>query len=291
MELVSVETGDGVHLDGVWQEPSTSGASRLGVDAVVMHHGVGGNFYTTPLFNQMSQWLLEHGCAVLRANNRGHDFVSRTTVHGERALLGAAYEDVDDCRYDWSAWVEFARAAGMERIAVWGHSLGAVKSIYYMATERDPRVRCVVAFSPPRLSYSAFQGTEEWEEFQRCYQEAKRHVDGGHPETLMQVARPMALLLTAGTFVEKYGPEERFNHLRYIPDVPVPLLLTIGGHEGVVAGFGGSKLSFIGLAAEVERLSGELEHLTFASIPQADHFYTGRVGELWDVVRPWLERM
>ncbi len=290
-ELVQVVASDGARLDGLWEQPARAGASRLGVDAVIMNHGVAGNFYSTHLFNEMSQWLLDEGCAALRVNNRGHDFVSRLPTQGDRGILGAAYEEVDDCRLDWRAWIEFARAAGMERIAVWGHSLGAVKSIYYMAKERDSDVKAVVAISPPRLSHSAYRGTEEWPEFEALYLQAKRHVDEGNPEMLMALTRPLALVLAAKTVVEKYGPEERFNIMRYIPDVPVPLLLTIGSKEGVEVGYTGSRISFAGLAADIEKLSGELEHLTFASVEEADHMYTGRVKELWGVIRPWLQQV
>ena len=45
----------------------------LAVDVVILHHGVGGNFYSPGMFEQYSDALLEQGCAVLRVNNRGHD--------------------------------------------------------------------------------------------------------------------------------------------------------------------------------------------------------------------------
>ena len=113
-----------------------------------------GNFYTPGMFDQYSDAVLDRGCAVLRVNNRGHDPISRAVVGEGAKRLGAAYEDMDDCRYDWEAWVDFVQAAGYRRIGLWGHSWGATKSIYYMATQGDPRVTCVVAGSPPRFSYS-----------------------------------------------------------------------------------------------------------------------------------------
>ena len=44
VDLVDVKTRDGVRLDGILREP-VSTPSRLGVDVVILHHGVGGNFY------------------------------------------------------------------------------------------------------------------------------------------------------------------------------------------------------------------------------------------------------
>ena len=143
VDLVNVTTRDGIRLDGTWRKPSVQRASRLGVDVVILHHGVGGNFYSPGMFEPYSDALLEQGCAVLRVNNRGHDPMSRAVVGEGVKQLGAAYEGMEDCTYDWEAWVDFAQAAGYQRIGLWGHSLGATKSIYYMATQHDPRAQCV----------------------------------------------------------------------------------------------------------------------------------------------------
>lgn len=156
VDLVNVRTRDGLRLDGIWRKPIQEQGSQLGVDVVILHHGVGGNFYQPGMFDEYSEALLARGCAVLRVNNRGHDPVGRAVVGDEVKRAGAAYEVVDECRYDWQAWVDFAEAVGYRRIGLWGHSLGATKSIYYMATQHDPRVTCVVAGSPPRFSYSAY---------------------------------------------------------------------------------------------------------------------------------------
>ena len=38
-------------------------------------------------------------------------------------------------------------------------------------------------------------------------------------------------------------------------------------------------------------LAGELEHLTFESVPGADHAYTHQREYVWDVVRRWLSKV
>ncbi len=80
VDLVNVTTRDGIRLDGTWRKPSVQRAPQLGVDVVILHHGVGGNFYSPGMFEQYSDALLEQGCAVLRVNNRGHDPMSRAVV-------------------------------------------------------------------------------------------------------------------------------------------------------------------------------------------------------------------
>jgi pimeloyl-ACP methyl ester carboxylesterase len=74
-------------------------------------------------------------------------------------------------------WIDFARATGYQRIGLWGYSLGATKLIYYMATQRmatqrGPRVTCVVAGSPPCFSYAAFAAREDGAAFKRVAAQA-----------------------------------------------------------------------------------------------------------------------
>ena len=118
VDLVQVTTRDGIRLDGTWRQPPLGHAAQLGVDVVILHHGVGGNFYSPGMFEQYSDALLEQGCAVLRVNNRGHDPMSRAALGTEGKRLGAAYERMDECTYDWEAWIDFARAAGYQRIGL-----------------------------------------------------------------------------------------------------------------------------------------------------------------------------
>ena len=222
---------------------------------------------------------------MLRVNNRGHDPISRAVVGESVKRLGAAYEDMDECRHDWEAWVDFAQAAGYHRIGLWGHSLGATKSIYYMATQHDPRVTCVVAGSPPRFSYAAFAAQEEGEEFKRLASQAQQHIDRGHPEALIDASYPIPLLVTAAVFIQKYGPEEQYDILKHIPNVQSPLLIMIGTVEAQ------TMMAFKGLPALVEKLAGAMDHVTFASIPGADHAYTYQRDYVWSVVCQWLEKV
>ena len=285
VDLVNVETRDGIRLDGIWRKPSPENASQLGIDMVILHHGIGGNFYGPGMFDEYSDALLEKGCAVLRVNNRGHDPISRVTVGDESKRYGAAYEVLDECRHDWEAWMNFAQAAGYQKIGLWGHSLGAVKSIYYMGTQHDPRVRCLVAGSPPRYSYSAYLAMAEGEVFKQIAAQAQQYIDDGHPETLMDVTIPNAVLVTADVFKQKYGPGEKYNILKHIPSVRVPLLIMIGTEEPQ------ARMSFRGVPPVMERLAGELKHLSFESIPGADHFYTNQRDYVWGVVSRWLEKV
>jgi pimeloyl-ACP methyl ester carboxylesterase len=283
VELVRTHAADGVRLDGALREPAAAGASRLPVDVVIMHHGVGGNFYNEHFFEPVGQALLERGCAVLRVNNRGHDLAYNSPA----GRLGAAFEIVDDCRRDWTAWLDFAAARGYRRIGVWGHSLGAVKTIYFLAVQGDPRVACAVASSPPRFSYSAYTARPDRDAFLACYDRARQMLDEGRPHDPLAVDIPTSVVLTAHTYMDKYGPDARYDILAHLPNVPIPLLVTIGGEEGARPD-SADRFPFGGLADQVAALSDRVPNLTFELVSGADHFYTGVTDSLWVAVERWL---
>jgi pimeloyl-ACP methyl ester carboxylesterase len=275
-ELVSVQTSDGVRLDGALRTP-TSSATTAGPDVVIFHHGVGGNFYGASFFDDLGSLMLESGCAVLRVNSRGHDQV----VLGPRGNLGAQFEIVDECLHDWRAWLDFAERAGYGRVLVWGHSLGAVKTIYYLATEHDPRVVCAIASSPPRFSYAAYASSVEGDRFVSDLRRAQELLAAGQPEARIDARVPLARTFTARTYVDKYGPQSRYDMLALAPRTPVPLLITLGSLEA-------DNLAFRDLAAAGPLLHEQSRRLRYAMIAGADHSYQGHVAELWTAARRWL---
>jgi pimeloyl-ACP methyl ester carboxylesterase len=276
VELVHVQTSDGVRLDGVLNQ--ASGPARLGVDLVIFHHGVGGNFYRSSMAAAITDRFVEQGCSILRVNNRGHDHL----YSSPGGWLGAGFESVDDCRIDFAAWLDFAESVGFRRIALWGHSLGAVKLIYFLAREDDPRIGCAIASSPPRFHFESFVGGDEGAGRSDSISRAESLIAGGQPGELVAfdlgLGRPM--LFSATSAIDKYGPMDRYDFFRHLPDIKVPLLLTIGSLED---GF-----SFDALAEEGPRLAGDQSELTFVSIEGADHFYLSHTTELWILIRDWL---
>ena len=122
-------------------------------------------------------------------------------------------------------------------------------------------------------------------EFRDRAEQSQKHIDEGRPATLIETLYPFPLLLTAEVFMDKYGPDARYNILDHIPNVRVPLLVLIGTEEAQTLS------SFKGLPPEVEKLAGELDHLTYESIPGADHAYTHQREYVWDVVSRWLEKV
>jgi pimeloyl-ACP methyl ester carboxylesterase len=282
IDLVQTTTRDGVRLDGAFQAPATKDSSALGLDAVVLVHGTGSNFYGSTMFESIAARFLELGCGVLRINTRGHDGISTaaTALGGKR--LGAAYEIVDDCRHDLGAWVDWLKQRAGPRIGLIGHSLGAVKCLYAMAHDPALGAQCVVAISPPRLSYSWFCSGPEGPSFLETYARAERHVESREPAALIEVKLPLHMIIAAAGYVEKYGPDERYNYLRFVPSVACPTIVTLGSLE--VA----NNMAFRGAPealSEVRNRSGRLTSITIAG---ADHFYSRVRAELVARIEEWL---
>ncbi len=300
VELVQVTTADGVRLDGMLQaaDAATTGPSLpLGIDITVMVHGTGGNFYASTMMDLLAERLRQGGAATLRVNTRGHDGISTAVTRTGGLRQGAAYEVVDDCRRDLAAWLELAHARGYQRIALLGHSLGAVKSIYTLAqnassnvsatlTESLRGVARLLALSPPRLSYSYFAASPRAEDFLAMCHQAEALVAAGREESLIEINFPLPYAVTARGYLDKYGSAERYNVLTHLPAIGCPTLVTYGSLEVQ------SNVAFRGMPEAVEALprpeGGGTRSL--ALIAGADHFYSGTRSELAARIETWLRK-
>lgn len=280
VDLIQTTTRDGLRLDGIFQ-PAT-GPAAFALDAIYLVHGTGGNFYGSTLFESIAEHFLPRGCAVLRANTRGHDGVSTASTGRGGKRLGAAYEIVDNCRHDLSAWISFLRDRGCKRICVIGHSLGAVKALYALTSEQNPCVKAIIGLSPPRLSYSYFVASAQGAEFLATISRAEALVASNQPATLMEVQQPLPYVITAGGYVEKYGSDERYNYLRFVSGVRCPCLITLGRLEVE------KNMAFREAPEELARLREKYMNLQVETIPGADHFYSGVRGELTNCMQNWL---
>ena len=283
VEMVSTETRDGLQLDGVLSEPGEEIVQSLALDGLLFLHGVGGNFYGGRLFPPLMQRMQQLGLAVLRVNTRGHGSVN--IVAGRRGAIrqGAAYEVVDDARHDIDAWLNFLGERGLRRIGLLGHSLGAVKAVFTQAHEPHRYVSALLAISPPRLSYQAFLSGNDRELFLPSLNAAQELVAAGESETLFNANYPLPLLISAGSFLDKYGPGERYDILQFLPQLQVPTLFVYGSRE-----VESPRSAFQGLPQLLKQHQPSLLDMEVAVVPNADHFYTGVQSLLADQITQWL---
>ncbi len=293
VELVEVKTADDLIHAGAFLDGAQSENAVPGVDAVLMMHGNSSNFYQ-PFYTYFAEQLAQRGCPSLRANNRGHDVVSRAT--GQRNLVstvesfheqpaqffGTAYEKLDDCRLDWDAWISYLWERGYHRILLWGHSRGAVKTAYYMGLQNDPRISACILASPPWFSYSRWMRSPQADLFRANLAEAQAWVDRGEPDRIIRAKVPMEYLSGAANYLDKYGPDERYNVMRYVGNIDVPVLAITGTVE-VRKRFG-----FDGLPEAFNGVARAKKSLTHLSVDGGDHYYTGCQDVVWHHIQGWL---
>lgn len=286
VDLVRLTTSDGLRLDGVLRSPTPGAANGTAFDAALLLHGVQSNFYTSSTFEGLSQPLLELGLPLLQVNTRGHDNVyAGSTALGGRRWLGAAYEIIDECRYDVTAWCQWLVTRGFQRLLLVGHSLGAVKAVYSQARERHPNVQGLVAISPPRLSHRAYLAADDNGLYLESLAAAQKLVAEGEPNELFHSKYPFPLLIAASAFLDKYGPGERYNLLEHLPQLTPPTLFVYGGKELETGG-----ISFRGMPEAIQSARRHEADCTVEVIASADHLYTGSTGQLAKTITNWIAR-
>ncbi len=290
VDLVQVITSDGLRLHGALElaesGPSDGSLGRqAAVDAWLCLHGTGSNFYSASTLSALTPKLLAGGAAVLRVNTRGHDLMCTGPSAPGRWLQGAAFERVDESVLDLAAWIAFLRQRGFTRIGILGHSLGAVKAIFALATDRSLEVSLLAAVSPPHLSYSYFCQTTRGDEFRQMFDTAEEYVRQGRGDDLLLAKFPLRYYVSATGYIDRYGPAERYNVLRLLDRVPCPTLVTYGSLEEQ------GDLAFRDMPAAVAKTATAENCLQVAVIAGADHIYTGCHDVLAGRITAWLNRL
>jgi pimeloyl-ACP methyl ester carboxylesterase len=265
--------------------PGTVDRSASLVDVWLCLHGTGSNFYSASTLAGIAPKLVAAGAAVLRANTRGHDLVCTGPSLAGRAWQGAAFERVDESPRDLAAWITMLHERSFARVGLLGHSLGAVKAIYSLAAAELPPVAALVAISPPRLSHAYFLQSPRADEFRRTFAQAQDHVDAGRGDELMRVTFPLPYYVSAAAYLDRYGPQERYDVLPLLPRVHCPTLVTYGTREVQ------ADAAFAGMPDAVQQLAGKAANLQLAVIADADHIYTGCHDSLAGRIASWTRRL
>lgn len=98
----------------------------------------------------------------------------------------------------------------------------------------------------------------------------------------MAVQFPLPYLVSAAGYLDKYGPEERYNLLNFVDRVACPMLFTFGTIE-LRRGS-----AFEGLPEELPARVRNAHQLKVAIVSGADHFYSSGLGELAGQIEGWL---
>jgi pimeloyl-ACP methyl ester carboxylesterase len=286
VELVRVETADGVRLDGALRQPDDSPA-RGSVDAFLLVHGTGSHFYDGGVLATFADQAASDGAAVLRINTRGHDIVAgerrRSRSPGDPWFGGAAFEDVLRCVDDLAAWTRLLTDRGHSRVALVGHSMGAVKVLLTAADAPPPGVCRIVAITPPRFRHAHWMNHPRADAFRAAFAEAQQRVAAGRGEEFMSIRQPLPLLITAAGFLRKYGPADDLDYVPRLPQLALPTLIVVGTKS--IA----DSPAFDSLPHALTDASAANPLVTWQPIEGADTVYSGCADEPYHRARGWLE--
>jgi len=275
-ELCRVVTEDGLQLDGCYSG-STPSAKSPAVDAVILIHGTGSNFYAPGVLEEFATQALSAGHAVLRINTRGHDGLSSIPAPKGSVKGGAAYETLGECLSDIKAWIEHLEQRGHTRIGLVGHSSGAVKALYTVAHLELPSVVAVIGISPPRFNHEQLRRNAE---FVEQFEQAEALVDASRGDTLQQMSQPLPLVIAASRIVTKYGTANEYDLVRFLPKVKVPMLLMFGAQTVETS------VAFQGLPDAIRAL--QIAHVDVQIVEAANMHYTGHTDAPWNLASACL---
>jgi pimeloyl-ACP methyl ester carboxylesterase len=285
IELVRITTDDQLWLDGAWYRSTSPLPATSPVDACLLLHGTGSNFLAPGVLDSFAQQARATGLSVLRLNTRGHDGIC--SIAGPKWSIrgGATYEHVADCVLDVHAALGFLRAEGCSRIALVGHSMGGVKSVYTMAHRPHPAVRAVVMVSSPRFNHAWYMSHPLADPFRDAFRRAQLAVVAGRPEELIPMTQPMSFLATAEGILDKYGPADNYDWSGLLPSITCPVLYILGSDSP------GQSIGFAGVPEILADLKMQLPNLKFSLVEGANINYSGQHEVPFQRAWEWLQKI
>lgn len=230
------KTADNLRLDGLLFEPDKK--SSIGVLYI---HGMAGNFYENIFLDSMAEEYTKAGYAFLTVNTSGHDFIADLVIIGEKERhkrVGQIFEKFEDCVSDIDAWVKFFKSKGYDKLILQGHSLGAVKVVYYLYKKPENDLVALVIASPPDMLGLARVEAEK-KNFERDFAEAKKLVAEGSGKTFLSniiwnwyyISAETYLNIVADGAETDVFPILRDGDFKELESIKIPTLAFYGGTD------------------------------------------------------------
>jgi len=277
--LVTIETSDGVLLDGLLTEPPDARA------AVLYLHGKGCNFYVGPGRFVPERSSLEDICH-LSINMRCHDLgytrpdvpaVDMPMTPGKdrpSPVAGGMWEVLADGHKDLGAAVRYLRDRGYERVFIAGHSSGGFYTADYCA--RDPDIAGRILLSPLTSNKTPlniwFPTAEALDE---AIAQARQLVASGDGHRLIPLPT-WFYAISASSLLER-SEEADDAWMKAVSGSKAPVLMIWGGGEG--------------RSPSWAKFWGDLpvEDKKHYVVEGADHLYLGFEDEVTQVVDEFLQ--
>lgn len=209
--------------------------------AILHIHGMGENFYENTFLDSMAEGYTKAGYAFLTGNNRGHDFVADFQIVGPRERhkrIGDAFEQIEDCVFDIDAWLNFLKRKGYKRFILQGHSLGAVKAVYYLSHKKKNSFGALVLASPPDMLGLVRIKTEK-DNFARDLKEARKLVKQNKNDIWLENKVWNLYYKSAKSYVNFFAdnaktdvfPILRNGDFKELKSIKIPILAFYGGTD------------------------------------------------------------
>lgn len=229
-EFIRFTTEDKLILQGLIYKPI--GSSKK---AYLHIHGMGGNFYENRFIDVMAENITKAGYAFLSINTRGHDIIADFPIAGSEEKykrIGDAYEKFEECLLDIKPAIDYLQKNGYVEVVLCGHSLGAVKVVYYVAKTQDTRVTKLILMSPPDMIGLAEEGSNHKD----LLAQSQKMISEGRGEELLPVKIWDWYHLSANTYVDlnsRDNPVDIFNTYdktkpSLLSEIKIPTLAFLG---------------------------------------------------------------
>ena len=174
--------------------------------------------------------------------------------------------------------------AGHRRIAIGGHSGGAVRATYAQATERFDNVAAVIAVSPGEYDHEGVIALHG-ESFSGPFRESERNIAEGQPDVLLRPGVPWGSTWSARAYVDCFNRDNRYSVTTHAANTGCPTLYVFGAEESAVGG--PQEIPVVGAARRGLQAVG-YSHVQVSVIDGANHGYMGREENLFYTMFNWL---
>jgi pimeloyl-ACP methyl ester carboxylesterase len=273
-KLVMTVAEDGVVLEGAVFAPAGGQAGGI---SIVWMHGLASHYYTPPIVT-LGRAVAALGHTFVATNNRGHDFGAMLyTPQGKMMLGGSGWEAFSESPRDVAAWVGYGARIGKGKVALAGHSLGALKVGYYLGGRADERVAGLIVASAPCTAQRHDPERVKLAEQMVAEGKGAALMPAGTSQAGAGTVSAQTLVDRAHTGIDAYGFDT--------PGAPItrvtcPILAFYGTKEMAV---GGPEA-----LATIERNATAAARVETLMVEGADHSYYGHEQEIAKLLARWV---
>jgi pimeloyl-ACP methyl ester carboxylesterase len=208
-------------------------------------------------------------------------------INGRRGLFDCNIEQdhrIEDASEEIKSWLKWLKEKGAASITLAGHDRGGNQVAIYAAKDPDKAVRRLILIAP--LADTAASLESEFSQrfhqpLQPILAEAEKLVTEDQFNTLMTGIPFLACdraKVTAGAFVNYYGPNQNLYTPSLIPKIKLPTLVAVGDLDP--------------LASElIPAIQGipDAKTVRLVTIPGADHFFRDQAADdLADAIKAFM---